>query len=480
MYIEKIEVPAFRALRDVCLEFSGLYDPKIFPLGSENGGGKSTLLQLIFILLHCSGEPKRRQYLANLLASESSPPPDTDGERLLASITLRMGAETHELRFLVLSDKFIERKLEDPPEDGFSVVTKLELFERHIPKLAPDDPDARGEYLGSLSSEISSTVERLIKDADRIKAFLRASDFFRIAFILRKHSERYGALICHIPGKSPDEVEQLLQRVAKQVFLLGPSNQQYLFLSKNARRALLALEPMEPTLDTTGAYFVGGTPEARAKFERQRKIAEAAAKPAPLRPQIEYLTKLDKAEAAMPGFFAYDWLAVRPLVELFKAARDEDFKQAVKTGGSYGDSYPQLMKEVNSLLFQKRVRPREDLSGIEFEIVRDDGTVTQLGPEDLSQGELKRLMIYAWLRAKHAKGALVLIDEIEVSFHPDWQVGIIRDLQAWAPDNQYILATHSYELCQALTPRHVRELRPPLQHRDGDAPPQGSSQSADS
>lgn len=34
-------------------------------------------------------------------------------------------------------------------------------------------------------------------------------------------------------------------------------------------------------------------------------------------------------------------------------------------------------------------------------------------------------MIYAWLRANSATEALVLIDEIEASFHPDWQVGSI-------------------------------------------------------
>ena len=163
----------------------------------------------------------------------------------------------------------------------------------------------------------------------------------------------------------------------------------------------------------------------------------------------------------MTGFFAYDWLSVDPLLRLFASARDEDFKNVVKTG-RYGSSYTTLMREVNGLLLGKKVRPLDDLSGVEFVVVDGDGRETALSPEDLSQGELKRLMIYAWLRANHAVDAVVLIDEIEASFHPDWQVGIVRDLQDWAPKNQYLLATHSYELCQALTPRHVRELKPPL------------------
>ena len=71
-------------------------------------------------------------------------------------------------------------------------------------------------------------------------------------------------------------------------------------------------------------------------------------------------------------------------------------------------------------------------------------------------------MIYAWLKANQTKGALVLVDEIEVSFHPDWQSGIVTDLWDWAPQNQYILATHSYQVCEALTPAHVCELEPKL------------------
>jgi predicted ATP-binding protein involved in virulence len=92
---------------------------------------------------------------------------------------------------------------------------------------------------------------------------------------------------------------------------------------------------------------------------------------------------------------------------------------------------------------------------------RDDEKI-ELQPEDLSHGELKRLSIYLWLKYRNIENAIVLMDEIEIAFHPDWQYQIISDLQHWAPSNQYILATHSYELCQALTPSHVKELEPKL------------------
>jgi energy-coupling factor transporter ATP-binding protein EcfA2 len=489
MYIEKIEVPAFRALRDICLDFSGPYDPQIFPLGSENGGGKSTLLQLLFTLLHCSGgSPEHLPYLQNLLATDTSAEEPSNGERLLAKITLRIDDETHELHFLSLGDVFLQNTLDDPPKYGFCTeyeqerlrgqlrrltekLDRLNEASPHIkdgealsqsaakfltwkdfrdePGYPPRNPREAATFTNSLlrripeqAKDIQIAIERLDEDLERVRAILRASDFHHIT---NYRADWHRALVCQIPGRPPPSVEALLHAVSAKVFLLGPSNQQYLFLGKKERKALL---------------------ESRTSTRQRRIKPYLEDHP---RPQIEYLSALDEAEQAMPGFFAYDWLSVSPLVELFRIARDEDFKQVVKTG-RYGDTYTQLMKEVNTLLLGKRVRPLEDLSGIQFEVVRADGAATELNPEDLSQGELKRLMIYAWLRANNAFDALVLIDEIEASFHPDWQVRIVRDLKDWAPNNQYILATHSYELCQALTPRHVRELKPQLKPREPDAP----------
>jgi predicted ATP-binding protein involved in virulence len=47
MHLQRIQVPDFRVLKDVDISFEKEFTPRIFPLGSQNGGGKSTLLQLI-------------------------------------------------------------------------------------------------------------------------------------------------------------------------------------------------------------------------------------------------------------------------------------------------------------------------------------------------------------------------------------------------------------------------------------------------
>jgi predicted ATP-binding protein involved in virulence len=67
MHLLRVQVPDFRGLKDIDITFEKDFFPKIFPLGSQNGGGKSTLLQLIFVLLHCSVDDDKKPFLQNLL-----------------------------------------------------------------------------------------------------------------------------------------------------------------------------------------------------------------------------------------------------------------------------------------------------------------------------------------------------------------------------------------------------------------------------
>jgi ABC-type Mn2+/Zn2+ transport system ATPase subunit len=46
-HLKRVRVPNFRVLKDVDITFEPNLVPRIFPLGSANGGGKSTLLQLM-------------------------------------------------------------------------------------------------------------------------------------------------------------------------------------------------------------------------------------------------------------------------------------------------------------------------------------------------------------------------------------------------------------------------------------------------
>jgi ABC-type dipeptide/oligopeptide/nickel transport system ATPase component len=88
------------------------------------------------------------------------------------------------------------------------------------------------------------------------------------------------------------------------------------------------------------------------------------------------------------------------------------------------------------MLGNKKINVESDLYGVTFEL-KQNGEEIELYPEDLSHGELKRLSIYLWLKFKNIENSIVLIDEIEIALHPDWQYQIVSDLQAWGPSNQY-------------------------------------------
>ena len=408
MHLERIKIPGYRVLSNVDMLFEKDYEPQVFPIGSENGGGKSTLLQLIFVLLHCSAKPERHKYIQNTLASFSHS--SSESEKLIAEFTLRVNGKKRQIRFISLGPKFISDSLGSDAENiDFNSFAKIYL---HEPIMVGSKPGAK-----------------IIDSKKRIEHLLAAKNLTYLTWYVPLDSdvEETRIVICQKSLDDPEDIGGLLRVAEKSVFLLGPSNQQYLFLPRTTRKQMVKVEKKD-----------------LARLNSQKQLVKTA--------------------SDLPGLYTYDWLSVEPMIKLFKNARDRDFSLAVETG-KYGDNYTLMFQEVNNLLFGKQVRPFGDLSGIQFSVCNSDGEEVSIGLEDFSRGELKRIMIYAWLKANEAEHAVVLMDEIEVSFHPDWQYGIVRDLTDWAPGNQYLLATHSHELCQALTPAHVRELEPKLTNR---------------
>ena len=494
MHLQRVRVPDFRVLQDVDIEFEKEFFPKVFPLGSQNGGGKSTLLQLIFVLLHCSQDPERIVFLENFL--EGFKIPEGSSKRDLASFEIWDSEKTVLLEFFCCNDSYLAELVESSSEeDGlldigdradrrFYASNDLEETKNNIARLEENinilyraikrieeeqqknilisatglrnfirkemsnlklkisDRDALEQKLNEKSSEaikqqlenilakFQLQIEEWIDKNNTIIADLRAKTS---AFLQQQNSlyvcnywrnnkaSKDGALLCRIDGIDIAEAEIFLQGLSRQVYLATPVTQVFLFLPQESRKLL---------------------------FRTQEN-------------KNDYYGRLEEAKSELSGLFAYDFLAVDVLINCFKAARDRDFSEAIETGGEYGKHYQHLANDLNLMLANKTISVDSDLSGVTFKIDRDDETV-ELYPEDLSHGELQRLSIYTWLKQHNIEDAIVLMDEIEIYFHPDWQYQIVADLQDWAPSNQYILATHSYELCEAVTPAHVKELEPKL------------------
>ena len=474
MHLQRVQVPDFRVLKDVDITFEHDFNPRVFPLGSQNGGGKSTLLQLIFILLHCSTNPERLPALKNLLSEFHLR--EGEDKRVLAIIDIWDGEKVVKLEFFICGDTYTHQifdyadgfKTED--KLSFSTIIKLEDIQQQISRFSnkerelddilhqleyrlsvtgtsssfPDDlkkqlsnlgvnfEDVNANFVDLASLNVISKEAKLqLSNQHQDKRLMEETYYFYVEGMIRYlksanieyitvDSSNGEALLCCINNISMDIAGQFLTKLSSKVFLAAPSTQIFLFLSKSSKKSLL-----------TNCN--------------------------------DYYADLTRMNSNLSGLVTYDFLAVKIIIDAIQRAGQLDFEVARSTG-EYGNNYKKLLKDLNFLLHDKQINITSDLSGLTF--TKDEsGDKVELETEDLSHGELKRLSTYIWLKYKNIEDAIVLMDEVDLALHPDWQYKIVSDLVDWEPSNQYILATHSYELCNALTPSHVKILEPKLTGR---------------
>lgn len=446
MRLVRVQVPEFRVLKDVDISFEPEYVPQVFPLGSLNGGGKSTLLQLVFVLLHCSTHEERHQFIANML--ERVTIPDGETSKLLAKFELLDGNEKIELEFTLCNDDYLRQLDIDPIFNkemvSFDIFLKeKELFSKRTnlndqlrQRSFSDVFDGDGDLLVTAEQQYESVKHDIEAIDKKIRINQPLINNISENLIIKKECHiathscngRAIGLLCHFSGfKSPaNDVKGSLIGISKRVFLTAPSTQIYLFLNDSAKKS----------------FFI--------KINEKRRNWGGA-----------YDAKLNDAKNKLPNFLTYDVFAIDTVVALIEKARNRDFKALADTGTN-GNSYRKIIDELDALTQDKKVCLQFDdnatIIGISFKT--NDGI--DIYPEDLSHGELKRLSIYVWLRSLPTGDNIVLMDEIENGLHPDWQRHIVDDLVEWEASNQYILATHSYELCRGVTPAHVKELPPNL------------------
>jgi AAA domain, putative AbiEii toxin, Type IV TA system len=254
-----------------------------------------------------------------------------------------------------------------------------------------------------LESQLSKSEQFLLK----VNSVL-ASKMIRIAY-----HENDLMLIC----KASNILES--NEISGQLFMASPNSQIFLFLSPSELSSLFT---------KTNNYH-------------------------------EFLNSL---QSAISNLFLYEFSTVRVLISAFGKALENDRLQAIRSGGDHGNEFKILFNDLKNFLNGKTIQPSEDMSEIIIKQQDKNGQEINLSPADLSHGELRRLSFYAWLKTNKIKNSIILVDEIEIGLHPDWQYQIVRDLEEWEPSNQYILATHSYEICSALSPAHVKEIEPKL------------------
>jgi predicted ATP-dependent endonuclease of OLD family len=408
MHLQRVQVPDFRVLKDVDITFEKDFNPRVFPLGSQNGGGKSTLLQLVFTLLHCSTNPERLPALNNLLSSFLLR--EGEDKRELAVIDIWDGHRTIKLDFFIVSEGHLKgytSSVNLTSDADFESLKRQIHYRQNTSK----------EEAQKLNSHTDLLIKGIVKSLDLIDNIVLINCYVDVDDMGFPH---LLTLLCNVSNLEISKPTDFLNNLSNKIFLAAPSTQVFLFLDEESRNSLF----------------------------RSNSI---------------YQLNLTSINSVLPNLFTYDFLATDLLIDFFKSMRDKDFKEAIKTG-EYGNNYKRSLQNLNLLLNSKQVNLSEDFSGVTFKLTALDSNV-DLYPEDLSHGELKRLSIYVWLKYQNIEDAIVLMDEVDLALHPDWQYKITTDLVEWSPNNQYILATHSYEVCEALTPSHVKILKPKLTER---------------
>ena len=119
-----------------------------------------------------------------------------------------------------------------------------------------------------------------------------------------------------------------------------------------------------------------------------------------------------------------------------------------KESGLILDTLNNLVKKFAGGSIEK-LRPSPD-NTLEFRITPGNGGKSY--PFDgLSSGqkEIISTLFLVWQNT-HATPGIVLIDEPELHMNVQWQLGFIRTLHELAPDNQYIIATHSEDIFESV------------------------------
>lgn len=472
MFLKKVEIDRFRNFQNAEIEFSQNKFSKVYAIASINGGGKSTLLQFIYIMLSCFRDKKLHKYIVNLLETENYP---EDYQNRIARFVI---ADTKEidLEFMVLpagNDLFdcnllneleiLEKDLKKH-QDDLRNSTEFIRFYQELQKSETVTPPLRSLALNftpkvlfpkSKDYEIYNKVKisNDLKDFEVFSDYIQKRDGYIIenntdAMILRKNdlveemkfqkeqlkTEGFNYITTFADNKlllllKSNVDNTILDKISHAVYLNGPDTQIYLFMSKEDKQTLL-------NNTSTTHYF------DYDKFGNEIYVAN------------NYNDRIRKVKHDLKHYYTYDFVSKKMIIKACKKAFEEDNKEKLRTN-KFGTHYDEFIKDLNNFFDDKEIVITDDMSDVKFFLPSEK---QELNPEDLSHGELKRLSIFIWLKYLIEDDSIVLMDEIDIALHPRWLYRISKDLNKWTKENQIILATHSPQIVSTTYYKNIIKL----------------------
>ncbi len=447
MRLEKVFIKKFRSFENVSLVLSKNDFPDVFSIASKNGGGKSTLLQFIFIMLSSFKDEGKKEFLKNLFYGNNINKKKDDS---IATFNISHNDNEYTLEFLYtknkkttelvnldifLDEKDLEKKISIAEntrikyKNVINLKKELEATDRITPVLI--------HYLEATREFVnSSALDRMYKKAltsthlEDFQKYLESitrredanfDDIAELEIIYNNLQQRKNLLQASLKDKGmlyithlyendlvlllkTDMPEDLLEELTNKVYLNAPMSQIFLFLREEEKNSIFN------------------------SFGKRRTFAT-------------YEDYVRRTKDLLKTFYTYDFASTELILNSFEKAFIED-KKIKKATGSYGDKYDKLVVELNNFLEGKEISEDEESKRVIFKIKNSS---QELRPEDLSHGELKKLSIYIWLKYIVPNDAIILMDEIDIALHPKWQYQIINDIIQWS-DGQFLLATHSPQI----------------------------------
>lgn len=442
MFLRKVEFEKYKILENISIDYQKQEGYNTFPIATINGGGKSTLLQFIFVLLHCPFVEERRKYINNFFSHLVS---EKDKITKLASFEIEYKGEIINLEYHFCNSKFKNlsfssvldlkslKEKEKENNDDYMKISTLNKVEKDIKNQKISEAFAYRELRHFAKSRVE--IE-FIRDEES-----------QLSFINRKRREIEEQIIPneelnHLLTKAKTEkkkLEEALSEYEMNYLMHFNTNQNVLLLKSNVEQTTLE--------EISNKVFLASPNTQILQFfkkEEQNLIFSNSG-------YNSYESCIRENKENLVGLFTYEFSVMNLLVDAFKKARDEDFEHAIETG-SYGDSFNKTREELNNFLSDKSISIDKEFKTVTFKLKNSDFV---LPASALSHGELKKLSIYIWLKTVVEKDALVLMDEIDIGLHPVWQYEISKELQEWSKNSQFILATHSP---QVISSSHYKNL----------------------
>ena len=459
MKLKKIEIFNYRKFENIEIDFENNSHSSVYSIASINGGGKSTILQFIFILLHCFIDKDRKVYIKNILESIS----ESEKRQKIVKFTIEKNNTEYYLEY------FTEQSKSDL--GNFDLYIDMEDIEEKIKKNSTEQKD--NKRLINLQKEIEDSLRvtsfinhefrsinfrRYIRDKHSDALYRRAreseeiSDYknlFNAIFDRNKisdntndykivHEETKARLddlefdlvlqkikyITHINENKnvclikTDAPQNILNELTGKVFLTAPISQVFLFLSKEDKDAIFQ------------------------EFSSENQHFNS------------YYDHVRNAKKNLSGFYTYDFASTELILQSFKRASEEDLKSKRKTG-TYGSNYDQLTTELKDFLDGKEITENVEGNQVIFKL-KENGK--ELSPEDLSHGELKKLGVYIWLKYIVDNESIILMDEVDIALHPKWQFQLVNDFARWSKNSQHLLATHSPQILSTTHYKNIIKL----------------------